>query len=66
MTDTIAFQKRCPVSHATFTNVSTRRELRQLLKQGLAIEVFCTSCAQLHALDADERLRLSRLLIASE
>jgi hypothetical protein len=43
MSETIAFQKTCPVSHATFTNVSTRRALRQLLKQGLAIAVFCPS-----------------------
>ena len=66
MSETIAFQKTCPVSHATFTNVSTRRALHQLLKQVLPIEVFCPSCAQLHALDAHERQRLSQLLLAPE
>jgi redox-regulated HSP33 family molecular chaperone len=66
MKATISFQKECPVSRETMTHVFTARELRQILKQDQAIEVFCASCAQLHTLDADERQKLSRLLVDSE
>ena len=66
MKDAITLQKECPVSRTKLTHVMTRRELRQILKQDRAIEVFCTGCGRLHTLDADERQRLSRLLIETE
>jgi redox-regulated HSP33 family molecular chaperone len=62
MRATISFQKECPVSRETTTHVLAGRELRRILKQDKAIEVFCARCAQLHSLDADERQKLSQLL----
>lgn len=66
MTDSIAFQTLCPVSRTMVTSVSTRREVRQLVERGLAIEVFCTRCAQLHRLDAAERQRLAQRLRSAD
>jgi redox-regulated HSP33 family molecular chaperone len=64
--DTITIAKECPNTHERITYTFTQREIRQILAQQHAIEVFCTSCAQLHTLDVAERQRLTQILKDSE
>jgi hypothetical protein len=60
----IAIQKECPVSRASATYAFDGKQLAGLLRENRPIEVFCTSCGQLHTLDADERARAADKLSA--
>jgi hypothetical protein len=60
----VTIQKKCPVTRATGTYGFDGRQLAALLRDSRPIELFCTSCAQLHTLDADERARAAAKLSA--
>lgn len=60
----ITIQKQCPVTRTTGTYVFDGKQLAALLRENRPIELFCTSCAQLHTLDADERVRAADKLSA--